>query len=97
MVFKAFRPFFPTIEKTASFYALYNDGATGKYTAKITKQSIGEKLLNEYLSDIVKVSISIFEQDEFQLVISTNASISIKCNENDFYSILENIKNKIYG
>lgn len=23
MVFKAFRPFFPTIEKTASFYALY--------------------------------------------------------------------------
>ena len=75
----------------------YNDGATGKYTAKITKQSIGEKLLNEYLSDIVKVSISIFEQDEFQLVISTNASISIKCNENDFYSILENIKNKIYG
>lgn len=75
----------------------YNNGATGKYTAKITKQSIGEKLLNEYLSDIVKVSISIFEQDEFQLVISTNASISIKCNENDFYSILENIKNKIYG
>ena len=27
MVFKAFRPFFPTIEKTASFYALYMLGA----------------------------------------------------------------------
>lgn len=75
----------------------YNGGATGKYMAKITKQDIGRKLLSEYLSDIIKVTITVFDQDEFQLIISTNASISIKCEENDFYSILENVKNKIYG
>jgi len=31
LVFKTFRPFFPTIEKTASFYAPYMEEMTGMW------------------------------------------------------------------
>ncbi len=75
----------------------HKNGAIGKYIAKITKQDIGKELIKEYLSEIQKISINIYEEDEFQLIISANNSISIKCEEDDFFKILENIKSKIYG
>lgn len=75
----------------------HKNGAIGKYLAKITKQEIGKDLIKEYISEIQKNSISIYEDDEFQLIISSNNSISIKCEEDNFSKILEKIKSRIYG
>lgn len=75
----------------------YEEGVSGKYIAKITNQKIGISLIDKYLKDILKISMNLDDDFEYYLVISSNNAISLKCNEDDFYSILENIKNKIYG
>lgn len=76
---------------------IYKNGTSGKYIAKIILQNVGIDLLETYQNDIVKISITIFEKNNYHLVISLNNTISIKCHDDDFYSILENIKNMIYG
>ena len=53
MVFKTFRPFFPTIEKTASFYAPYIDAYNKNLVKKIEVRSVhqvGSTVTNGYVS-----------------------------------------------
>ncbi|WP_280746370.1 MULTISPECIES: hypothetical protein [unclassified Parabacteroides] len=74
----------------------YSDGVLGKYIAKISNQVIGKELINSYANDVLKVSINIVSQKDYYLIISSN-TLSIKCEEDDFYPILENIKDNIHG
>ncbi|MFS2473676.1 hypothetical protein AAH161_19695, partial [Bacteroides ovatus] len=72
----------------------YKDGAQGKFVAHISNPNLGYELLNTYLDEIQKVTLEIESKDyeRFVLTISTNNSISIKCEEDDFWYIFNNLK-----
>lgn len=76
---------------------IYNKGVQGKYSAKILDYKVGQQLMEEYLSEIEKITIEVNspEYELFTLTISNSCSISIKSNEEDFNSILNNIKKLI--
>lgn len=74
----------------------YNTGISGKYIAKVSDQSVGKDLIESHTNNILKVSINVISEKEYNLIISSNA-LSIKCEEEDFYPILENLKNNIHG
>lgn len=67
MVFKTFRPFFPTIEKTASFYAPYN---FEKLDENATNAICSLKI--EYTQDgeTVKVSMGFYTQGKKKVQFS---------------------------
>lgn len=75
----------------------YNNGVSGKYIAKVFNQTIGKEIINEHSSDILKVSMNVTGENDYYLIISSNNALNIKCEEIDFYRILENLKNKIHG
>lgn len=75
----------------------YKEGIHGKYVAKINKQNLVSEILKDYSKEIQKVSISILGDTEYDLTISSNQSLSIKCEEDDLFTILENLKHRIYG
>lgn len=72
----------------------YKDGAQGRFVAHISNSNLGYELLNTYLDEIQKVTLEIESKDyeRFVLTISTNNSISIKCEEDDFWYIFNNLK-----
>ncbi|MBP1617752.1 MAG: hypothetical protein H6Q14_1579 [Bacteroidetes bacterium] len=74
----------------------YKVGIFGKYIAKVSDQSIGKELIDIHKNDVLKISINVIGEKEYYLVISSNA-LSIKCEEDDFFSILENLKSNIHG
>lgn len=75
----------------------HKEGIVGKYIAKINKQNIISEILNDYSKEIQKISISVLGNIEYNLTISSNQSLSIKCEEDDLFMILENLKQRIYG
>lgn len=75
----------------------YQNGIIGKYIVKITNQSNGKELVNKHIDDILKLAINFLGDEEYYIIISSNGSISIKCNEDDLFVILENFKDRIYG
>lgn len=75
----------------------HKEGIIGKYIAKINKQNIITEILKDYSKEIQKISISVLGNIEYDLTISSNQSLSIKCKEDDLFVILENLKQRIYG
>lgn len=75
----------------------HKDGIIGKYIAKVNKQNIISDILKDYAKEIQKISISILGDLDYELIIASNQSLTIKCAEDDFYTILEFLKFKIYG
>ena len=75
----------------------YKKGAQGKFTARILDAKIGELLLVEYLDEVQKITAEITSDNinDFVLTISMNNAFSIKSDEDDFFHILENLKNQI--
>ncbi len=75
----------------------YKEGALGRYTAKISNQIIGNYLIKEYPEDVSKVVLNFCSsnQIEYEISLSTNNSISIKCEEDDLYIIIDNFLNLI--
>lgn len=73
---------------------IYEDGAYGKYTAKITDQLVGRKLLEDNIDGISKITFNIShtELGDFELSIGTNNTMSVKCNEDDTLIIIDSIK-----
>jgi hypothetical protein len=76
---------------------IYKEGAQGKYTAQIFDFKIGNKLMEEYSDEIQKITFDVSSDDkeDFTLTISTNNSIGIRCEEDDFFCILDNLKTVI--
>ncbi|MCP3895775.1 MAG: hypothetical protein GY706_14275 [Bacteroides sp.] len=76
---------------------VFEEGASGKFVAKIHDQPVGRKLIEEYISDIPKVilNISSEEFDDFELSIGTSNSLSIKCVDEDTLIFIESIKKVI--
>lgn len=75
----------------------YKKGINGRFVAQISDQKMGKNLIEDYINEIQKISLCVIEDEEYHLIISSNNTLAIKCEEDDFYSILENIKNKIYA
>lgn len=75
----------------------YKKGAQGKFTARILDAKIGELLLVEYLDEVQKITAEITSDNfnDFVLTISMNNAFSIKSDKDDFFNILENLKNQI--
>jgi hypothetical protein len=76
---------------------IYNQGAQGKYVAHILDAKTGQELMDKYIDEIQKVTLEISSDlyDDFRLIITTNNALSIKSKEDDFFCILDNIKNQI--
>lgn len=75
----------------------YKKGIHGKFIAQVSDQKMARKLIEDYVNEIQKISLSILENEEYHLIISSNNTLAINCEEDDFYLILEKIKNKIYA
>lgn len=104
MVFKTFRPFFPTIEKTASFYAPYQFANIDKLPLDevefIMSQIHGKKLAAEVISDL-SAPQNIFQHYDFPTCFNCeNCKIEKNCR---YFEILRiekkvnemSVKNKI--
>ena len=76
---------------------VYKEGAQGKFTARILNVKIGELLLEEYLDEIQKITVEVVSDNfnDFILTISMNNAFSIKSDDEDFFNILDNLKNQI--
>lgn len=75
----------------------YNEGAEGRFSANISSQEIGEKLLKEYKDEVRNVVLSV-DPEFFSPFIMQHAqqnSISLKCEEADFWTIIDFIKTKL--
>lgn len=85
------------IEEVVITHFSYQNGVTGKYIAKITNQYNGKELLNKHYESISKLSITFLGDTEYYIIILSNGAITIKCNEDDLFVILENFKDRVYG
>lgn len=76
---------------------IYRKGAQGKYSARILDSKIGQQLMEEYSDEIQKITVDISSNlyNDFVLTISTSNAFSIKSDEDDFFNILDNLKNQI--
>jgi hypothetical protein len=76
---------------------IYNQGAIGKYIAQILDDKIGQKLMTEYADEIQKITFELSSNlfENFILTVSTNNTLSIKCEEEELFCIIENIKNQL--
>ncbi|MGP1623575.1 hypothetical protein [Bacteroides heparinolyticus] len=76
---------------------IYKKGAQGKYSARILDSKIGQQIMEEYSDEIQKITVDISSDSDtdFTLTISTNNAFSIKSHEDDFFNILDNLKNQI--
>lgn len=76
---------------------IYNQGAQGKFSAHILDSKTGQKLLDDYSEEIQKMTINVSssENNDFTLTISTNNTLGIRSEDDDFLSILSNLKNQI--
>jgi hypothetical protein len=76
---------------------IYKKGAQGKYSARILYPKIGQQIMEEYSDEIQKITVDISSDSyaDFTLTISTNNAFSIKSHEDDFFNILDNLKNQI--
>lgn len=76
---------------------IYKKGAHGKYSARILDSKIGQQIMEEYSDEIQKITVDISSDSDtdFTLTISTNNAFSIKSHEDDFFIILDNLKNQI--
>lgn len=75
----------------------YDKGAVGKFTAKIFEQTIGEKLINESSDEISRITMEIHDKTELNYLLSFSIgnSISLKCDNDDLFLILNKIINII--
>ena len=62
--------------------------------AKIMDSQVGEKLLEDYSDEIQKITIDVTSNqfEDFSLTISTNNTLAVKSDEDDFYGIIDTIK-----
>lgn len=76
---------------------IYKKGAQGKYSARILDSKIGQQIMEEYSDEIQKITVDISSDSDtdFTLTISTNNTFTIKSHEDDFFIILDNLKNQI--
>lgn len=76
---------------------IYNQGAQGRYSARILDPKIGKKLMEDYLDEIQKISLNVVSKiyDDFILTISKNNAFNIKSEEDDLMQILNNLKNQL--
>lgn len=85
------------IEEVVIVQFEYKNGVTGKYIAKIADQTIGREILNYNSNNISKLSLNFYGDNEYYIIIYSNGAITIKCDEDDLFAILENFKERIYG
>lgn len=73
---------------------VFEEGASGKFIAKIQDQSVGRKLIENYISEIPKVTLNICSEnfEDLELSIGINNSITIKCDDEDTFIFIESIK-----
>ena len=83
-----------SIKEIAIRKFVYEQGAYGRYVAKIMDSQVGGKLLEDYSDEIQKVTIDVTSNqfEDFSLTISTNNTLAVKSDEDDFYGIIDTIK-----
>lgn len=73
------------------------EGAIGRYTAHFEDSSVGENLLLKYSDSINKLTILVksYMFPDFVLSIASQNSFSIKCDENYYWQIINQLKNNL--
>lgn len=79
---------------------VYKNEARGRFYAHTDDYKLGEELLNEYSSDIAKITLLLEpvkkqECEKFKMCISSRNSLHIETEENAFFMILSYLKHQI--
>lgn len=73
------------------------EGAIGRYSAHIEDNSVGEDLLSKYSDSISRITILVKSDiyPDFVLSIASQNSFSIKCDENYYWQIINQLKKNL--
>ena len=76
---------------------IYNQGAVGKFVAQIGDDNIGQELMIAYSNEIQRVTFEIYSNSfkNFILTTSSNNTLNVKCEEEDLFCIVDNIKSQL--
>ena len=74
-----------------------NEGAIGRYSVHIEDNSVGEELLSKYSDSINRITILVKSEiyPDFILSIASQNSFSIKCDENYYWQIINQLKTNL--
>lgn len=74
----------------------YKEGIIGKYVAKIHNQENAIEIVDKYFEKISKIKIYFYSQNtNFELIASRCNSLTIICDCDDFFLIMDKVKNFI--
>ena len=76
---------------------VYKEGAIGRFTVHLDNPQIGEELLKQYSGNISRITLSVDSNafSVFYLSIASQSSFTIKCQESEFWPIVNIIKQKL--
>ena len=75
----------------------YNEGAIGRFSANIISQETGERLIDEYKEEVrnIVMRVETFSTSPFTLQYAMQNTITLKCEEADYWTIIEFIKRNL--
>lgn len=75
----------------------YDENAVGRFSVQISSQEIGMKLLNDYQDEVRNVVLHVEPKNlsPFVMQCAMQNTISLKCEESDFWKIIELIKRNL--
>lgn len=75
----------------------YNEGAFGRFTANIISQETGERLIDEYKEEVrnIVMKVETSSTSPFILQYAMQNTIILKCEEADYWTIIDFIKRNI--
>lgn len=76
---------------------VYKEGISGRFTIHLDNSKVGNELLSQYYNNISKLTMNIESNifSSFTISVSRQSSLTIRCQETDFWSIVNSIKKNL--